>query len=71
MSFDKKFTPSSHPEYVNMRKKTLKEKRIKVSVIFNQSTHRMIKAIAATQGAKISDLLEGMAQQYLKEKGKL
>lgn len=71
MSFEKDFTPSNHPDYVKMRKEADKVTKIKVSVIFKQSTHRMIKAIAATQGDTISDIMEDLAQQYLKERGKL
>jgi hypothetical protein len=68
---DRKRQPLSNPEVAKATLDARKSKKIKVSIIFNQSTHRMIKAIAATEGGKISDLIEGLAQQYLKERGKL
>ena len=70
MSFERK-RKTEHPDFIKAKKEVMKIKKVKVSIIFNQTTHRMIKALTATEGGKISSLMEKLAHDYLKEKGKL
>lgn len=71
MLTDKKRRPLSNPEVKKEGVNAGKIKRIKVSIIFNLTTHRMMKALAATEGMTISDLMQDLAYSYLKEKGKV
>jgi hypothetical protein len=68
---DRKRGPSTHSGMLAAKREVLKPKKIKASVIFNVSTHRMIKAMVSTQGGTISDLMEELAYNYLKEHGKV
>lgn len=67
------FTESLLDE-LKVMKKSLQEgmePRVKVSIIFNESTHRGLKAAAAMDGRTISDVMEELAYGYLKERGKI
>jgi hypothetical protein len=68
---ERKRPPATNADMTSANKVLMKTKKIKVSVIFNLNTHRMIKAITATEGGKISDLMEKLAHEYLKERGKV
>jgi hypothetical protein len=71
MLSDKKRSPLTNSEVTKASLDARKAKKIKVSVIFNQSTHRKIKAYAGFEGRTISDLIEEKMSEFLKEKGKL
>lgn len=70
MSLDK---PSHQTNYSNFEKasKQLKPKRYRANIILNQNTHRILKSVASIEGKKISEVIEKLIENYLKEKGKL
>lgn len=49
----------------------MKGKKLKVSIIFNIATHRVLKSFAGMEGKKISDIVEEVVYAYLKERGKV
>jgi hypothetical protein len=69
--FKRKRGASMHPDAIKAKRETAKNKKIKVSIIFNIGTHRMLKSVSAVEGKKISDVVEELVYGYLKDKGKV
>lgn len=65
--------PSREPTYSEFDKaaKQLKDKRYRANIILNRQTHRILKSVASIEGKKISEVIEKLIEDYLKEKGKL
>ena len=60
-----------HTELSKAKQGASRVKRFRANVIFNLATHRKIKSLMAADGRDISDLMEELAYNYLKERGQI
>lgn len=60
-----------YTEFDKAKKGASRIKRFRANVIFNLETHRKIKSLMGADGRDISDLMEELAHNYLKERGKV
>lgn len=71
MGYEKKSGQNLSADYQKMDKVALKEKKKHAHVIFNADTHRKLKMYAASIDSDVCAVLEDIAQNFLREKGRL
>lgn len=69
--FKKPSRRTPYTEFDKAKKGAGKIRRFRANVMFNLETHRKIKSLMGAEGRDISDLMEELAQNYLKERGKI